>query len=312
MTNTHRPLIAIFGGNGFVGRACLEYLSTSYSVIAPSSNELDLTNLNLTRQFFSDTRPDIVVNAAGRVGGIAFNQSDNYEQFRSNVLIGISIASAARDCPPSQILNLSSSCVYPVSAKRPLKEESMSGADFEPTNAGYALAKFSVSQALSLLSQTTPINVTTLIPCNVYGPGDCYDDHRSHVMAALIKKTVIANLAGSPLAVWGTGTPLREFMYIDDFVRAISFCIEQPQSLKHHRYLNVGSGVGVSIRELVPMICEAVGFDGQVDFDRTKPDGVYDKTMDIGCLNSLGWTTEVSLQQGIKLSVSDFLRTLER
>lgn len=298
--------VIILGGNGFVGSACTRIFNKEYRVSSLSSKEVDLTNQSQAIEVIGDLKPDAIVNAAGRVGGILFNSQSNFEQLHINSKIGLSVAAAIQTHAVPFTVNLSSSCAYPLDAPRPIKEESMRSGKFEPTNAGYALAKLFTSEAIEIAAKAGGCKALTIIPCNVYGPGDCYDQGRSHVMAGLIRRMHEAREAGSACVIWGTGSPEREFIFVDDLAGA-ALHLTRNRNRHDFQYINVGSGKAISIRELARLIASVIGFEGELIFDATKPDGVFRKTMSVERLSSTQWSPAWSLRKGIEIAYDNFL-----
>ena len=293
--------ITIFGGTGFVGSYLAKFLkSLSFQCISLGSDDIDLCDYQSIKDFFDQhARPDLLINAAGRVGGIGFNNGANFDQFWVNAMIGTNVCRAVRDFGIKNVINLSSSCAYPTTEARPLSENSMYGRDFEPTNSGYALAKYQTSEALKLVAKETGAKTITLIPSNIYGPGDNFDIDNSHVLAAMIVKMHHAKQNGLDCKLWGDGTPVREFIHVEDFSRAVALIIAKWGEIDFLE-LNVGSGKSISIMRLANELAEIMGFSGNLIFDSTKPNGIFDKTMKIDRLESLGWSSSISLKSGIQ------------
>lgn len=300
--------ITIFGGTGFVGSHLTRCLrSMSFQCTPVGSGDVDLCDYRSIKDFFKqDSLPDLLINAAGSVGGIGFNDGANFDQYWINTLIGMNVCRAVRDFEIQNVINLSSSCAYPTTEPRPLSENSLYGRDFEPTNSGYALAKYQTSEALKLVGKETGAKTITLIPSNIYGPGDNFDIDKSHVLAAMIVKIYQAKEHRLDCSLWGDGTPVREFIHVEDFSRAVALIIEKWSEIDFFE-LNVGNGKSISIMTLANEVAKIMGFSGQLIFDATKPNGVRDKTMKIDRLESLGWSSRISLKSGIQQTYEYFM-----
>lgn len=300
--------IYIAGHRGMVGSACWRALnSAGYSnLLGKTSKELDLRDQRAVNDFILNERPEVIIDAAARVGGILANDTYPYEFLMDNMLIQNNLIRAAHENNVSKFIFLGSSCIYPKFAPQPLKEEYLLTDSLEPTNEWYAIAKISGVKLIEALRKEFNRDYVSLMPTNLYGPNDNYDLETSHVLPAMIRKFHEAKEAGNtPVKLWGSGTPMREFLYVDDLGKAVLHALEN--SLDEHLY-NIGTGVDLTIKSLAQLIQEAVGHKGDIIWDSSKPDGTPRKLMDNSKIESQGWKAEVSLAQGITLAYEWFLK----
>ena len=317
--------IFIAGANGMAGNAiCRSFLKKGYGnknlggyLLTPSRKDLNLLNKSEVESWFIKNSPTIVVIAAAKVGGILSNNSFPADFILENLKIQTNIIEAAWSNRVKRLLFLGSSCIYPKYALQPITEEELLNGNLEETNQFYAIAKISGMKLCEALRIQHNFDAISLMPTNLYGPKDNYHSTNSHVMAALIRKFSIA-VADSKDTVtcWGTGSPLREFLHADDLGDAVTFALENwdPKSHKSPRdknnkplyYLNVGTGLDISIKDLSTKIANATGFKGKIIWDASKPDGTPRKKMDISRFNNLGWNAKISLNEGIKKSIESF------
>lgn len=290
--------IWVAGHRGMVGSAIVRRLGREDCEILTIGRELlDLRRQREVEDFLGDARPDIVIVAAGTVGGIAANAKQPAYFISDNLLIATNVITAAKAAAVPQLLYLSSSCAYPKFAEQPIREEALLSGPLEPTNEAYAIAKIAGVQLVQAFRHQFGCNYFAATPTNLYGPGDCFDPERSHVLAALIRKTHEARTTGtSKLVVWGSGAPLREFMHVDDCADALLHLLKNNHE---HAVVNVGSGEEVSILELTHLVCEVVGFRGRIVHDRSRPDGTPRKLLDCSRLHATGWRPRISLRDGI-------------
>ncbi|SEL19653.1 GDP-L-fucose synthase [Maribacter orientalis] len=292
--------IYIAGHRGMVGSAvwrALEQLGYT-NLIGRTSTELDLRNQEAVAQFFKKEQPEIVVDAAARVGGILANQKDQYGFLMENMRIQNNLIQESVTQGVDKFIFLGSSCIYPKMAPQPLKEEYLLTGPLEPTNEGYAIAKISGVKLCQALREQKGKYFVSLMPTNLYGPNDNFDLESSHVMPAMMRKFHEAKINGNtPVKLWGSGTPLREFLHVDDMAKAVVFALEN--ELPGHLY-NVGTGVDLSIKELALLIQKIVGHEGELLWDADKPDGTPRKLMDVSQLKSLGWEATIPLEEGIR------------
>jgi GDP-L-fucose synthase len=292
--------IFVAGHRGLVGGAVVRELrSAGYEqVITRTRAELDLTDRDLVRRFFAVERPSQVVLAAARVGGIKANAEKPVEFLLENLKIQNNVIEAAHDFGVKKLLFLGSSCIYPKFAPQPIPESALLTGELEPTNDAYAIAKIAGIKLCQAYAREYGSRFISAMPTNLYGPGDNFDLQTSHVLPALIRKVHEARLAGSPeVVIWGTGTPRREFLHVHDLARACRFLLENYDSPE---IVNIGVGEDISIRDLAELICEIIGYPGELVFDATKPDGTPRKLMDVARIHALGWRATIPLPEGIR------------
>lgn len=285
-----------------VGSAIHRNLETKgYSnIIKRTHNELDLTNQQAVNHFFETQRPEYVFLAAAKVGGILANSTYPAEFIYKNIMIEANVIHAAYIYGVKKLLFLGSSCIYPRLAPQPLKEGYLLTGELEVTNEAYAVAKIAGIRMCKHYNQQYGTNFISVMPTNLYGPNDNYDLATSHVMAALIRKFHEAKINNeSQVIVWGTGTPKREFMHVDDMADACVYLMEKRDAKDIGEFVNIGVGKDLTIRELAELIQDIVGYGGKIVYDTTKPDGTPQKLLDVSRLNSLGWKARISLRDGI-------------
>lgn len=303
MNKTDRIYVA--GSNGMVGSAIVRALKSDgfTNIITRSSRELDLRNQSAVLDFFKSERPDYVFLAAAKVGGILANNTYRGEFLHDNLAIQLNVIEAARVTGVTKLMFLGSSCIYPKLAPQPLKEEYLLTGLLEPTNEPYAIAKIAGIKMCEAYRDQYGCNFISVMPTNLYGPNDNFDLQKSHVLPALIRKFYTAAQEGQPsVEIWGTGSPKREFLHVDDLAEA---CLFLMKSYDGRDFLNVGTGEDISIKELAEMVARIVGFEGKLRFDSSKPDGTPRKLMDVSRLHSLGWKAKISLEDGIRGVVND-------
>jgi len=292
--------VFLTGGSGMVGKNILEYSEAkNYEIFAPSSRELDLLDRDTVRRHLEDFEPDIVLHAAGRVGGIQANIANPVDFLTKNIDMGLNVISAAASVGVTNLLNFGSSCMYPRAAENPLREDFLLKGELEPTNEGYALAKI-VSAKLCeyIVSEDPRKNYKTIIPCNLYGRYDKYDPRHSHLIPAVIRKLDDAKTEGKKVVdIWGDGMARREFMYAGDLADFIFFAIDKFKEMPQN--LNVGLGRDHSVNEFYDVIASVVGFDGAFEHDLSKPVGMKQKLVDIKLLTDFGWHPKIQLIDGI-------------
>jgi GDP-L-fucose synthase len=299
--------IFIAGHRGMVGAALVRKLRIDgcENLLLRTSSELDLRNQQQVNDFFEQHQPDYVVIAAARVGGIVANNTFRAEFLYENLAIEGNIIHAAYVNKTKKLLFLGSSCIYPKLAPQPLKEEYLLTGLLEQTNEPYAIAKIAGIKLCEAYRDQYGCNFISAMPTNLYGMGDNYHLQHSHVIPALIRKFHEAKTAGSAVTeIWGSGSPMREFMFVDDLADACLFLL---RNYDERSFINVGSGEEVSIKDLAYMVKQVVGFEGDIVFDTTKPDGTPRKLMDSSRLHSLGWRHQVSLNTGLDLAYRSFL-----
>lgn len=295
----------VAGHGGMVGSAIARRLaSEDCDVLTVGRNDLDLTDQRGVLGWMHNNRPQVVFLAAARVGGIHANNSQPVDFLRDNLLIETAIFTGAESVGVEKLLFLGSSCIYPKHAEQPIKEEALLTGALEPTNEWYAIAKIAGIKLAQAYRQQFGCDFISAMPTNLYGPGDNYDPLGSHVLPALIRKVHEAKQSGSAVTVWGSGSPLREFLYVDDLADA---CVHLIQHYSDSLHINVGSGEEVSILELTRLVMEVLGHHGEIVMDPGKPDGTPRKLMDSGRLKAMGWAPKVSLREGIAQAYAAFM-----
>jgi GDP-L-fucose synthase len=291
--------IYIAGHRGMVGSGLERKLRKEgyNNIVTRNSSELDLRNQYAVNHFFESEKPEYVILAAAKVGGIHANNTYRAEFIYDNLMIEANIIHAAYLNKASKLLFLGSSCIYPKMAPQPLKEEYLLSGHLEPTNQPYAIAKIAGIEMCDSYRAQYGCNFISAMPTNLYGTNDNYHPENSHVLPALIRRIVLAKKNNEPnVTIWGTGTPKREFLHVDDLADACFFLL---QNYNEQGLVNIGCGTDVSIKELAELIVSKVGYEGQIIFDSSKPDGTPRKLMDISKLNMLGWKSKISLKDGI-------------
>lgn len=299
--------IYVAGHRGLVGSAIVRNLEAKgyNNIIKKTHSELDLTNQEAVRRFFEEERPEYVFLAAAKVGGINANNIYPADFIYENLQIQNNVIKAAHDFKVTKLLFLGSTCIYPKLAPQPIKEEYLLTGSLEETNEAYAVAKIAGLEMCKFFKRQYGDNFISCMPTNLYGPNDNFDLKNSHVLPALIRKFHEAKESNSDkVEVWGTGTPLREFLYVDDMADACVFLMENYDGEQH---VNIGTGEEVSIRELAETIKEVVGFNGELVFNTAMPDGTPRKLTTVEKLNGLGWRHKVSLNQGVKMAYEWFV-----
>ena len=299
--------ILVFGSTGLVGSSTVKALikNDKYTkVFGSTRKDTNLFSFDDTFETIKDFRPDVIVNAAAKVGGILANNTDRFEFITENLKINMNILESLKHFKDIKLVNLGSSCIYPLDAPNPIKEEYIMDGKLEPTNSPYAMAKLAAIEMGDALEIQFNSKIVNLMPTNLYGPNDNFSENESHVIPGLISRMHKAKLSQDPVFnIWGTGKPKREFLYVDDLAEAINFVIENDVNTK---LLNVGSNEEVTIKELSIIIKEALNFEGSLEFDETKPDGNPRKLLDSTKIFELGWKPLVSLTQGIERTYSWF------
>ena len=302
--------IFVAGHRGLVGSAIKRELEARgyFNILTRTHNELDLTNSHAVKLFFEEEKPDYVILSAAKVGGIHGNNTYPVEFFTENMKIQLNVIENSFKNNVKKLLFLGSSCIYPKNAPQPMKEEYLLSSELEKTNEMYALAKISGLKLCDAYNREYGTDYISVMPCNLYGLNDNYDRENAHVLPMLVRRFHEAKEAGlKEVTVWGTGTPLREFMYAGDLAQAVVFLMENKSAKEIGDFINIGTGKEVTILELANMIKEVVGFEGNIVFDKSKPDGTMRKLMDVSKINNLGWQAKTSLKDGIKIVYNDFL-----
>lgn len=293
--------IYIAGHRGMVGSACCRALKAEgyNNLIGKTSAELDLRNQKAVEEFIQTEMPVAIIDAAAKVGGILANDTYPYEFLMDNMLIQNNLIRSAHENNVPKFIFLGSSCIYPKFGPQPLKEEHLLTDVLEPTNEWYAIAKISGVKLIQALRKEYERDYVSLMPTNLYGPKDNFDLKSSHVLPAMIRKFHEAKLTGNAsVELWGTGSPMREFLHVDDLGGAVLFALEN--TLEEHLY-NIGTGMDLTIKDLAEIIQDIVGYKGHITWDRNKPDGTPRKLMDITKIKNLGWKPSINLKTGVEL-----------
>ncbi len=299
--------IYIAGHRGMVGSAIVRDLRRHgyENLVFRTSKELDLRSQEAVNRFMAQEKPDCVIIAAARVGGILANDTYPYPFLYDNLMIEANLINAAHHNDAERLVFLGSSCIYPKLAPQPLREDYLLTGPLEPTNQWYALAKIAGIRLCDALRKQYGRSYTSLMPTNLYGPGDNFDLKTSHVLPAMIRKFHEAHLDGDrPVILWGSGSPMREFLHVDDLARAVRFVLEE--DIQGSLY-NAGTGRDLTIRELAGLIQNVVGHRGTVEWDAAKPDGTPRKLLDVSLLNGKGWKAEIGLEEGVHMTYHWFL-----
>ncbi len=303
--------IYVAGHRGMVGSAIVRRLARAGygNVVARTHAELDLTDQAAVSGFFEREKPDYVYLAAAKVGGIQANNTFRGEFIYQNLMMEANVVHAAMRAGVQRLLFLGSSCIYPRDCPQPILEDYLLTGPLEPTNEPYAIAKIAGIKLCESYNRQYGTRYVSAMPTNLYGPNDNYDLNNSHVLPALIRKAHEARLRGDrQLVVWGSGRPMREFLYVDDMADACVFLMERDIG---EGLFNVGTGQDVTIRELAEMVMSVVGFEGEIVFDSSKPDGTPRKLLNVDRLGQLGWKAQVGLRDGIALAYADFLSKVD-
>ena len=302
--------ILLTGGNGMVGQNILENVDAKkYSIMAPSSKELNLLDYSTVNLFIKKHQPDFIIHAAGLVGGIQANIKNPVNFLVKNTDIARNILLAAKENNIKNLLNLGSSCMYPKNAKNPLKEEFVLKGELEPTNEGYAIAKIYSARLCEYIGKENKnFQYKTAIPCNLYGKYDKFSLENSHLIPAVIKKIIDAKKNQTKVIIWGDGKARREFMYAEDLANFIFYAIDNFKNMPQN--LNVGLGTDYTINEYYKTIAAEIKFTGQFEHDLTKPVGMKQKLVDITKLTGFGWKSKTSLEQGIKKTIEFYNNNL--
>ena len=304
--------VIVFGSNGLVGSSISRILENSAKVdqiIKSNRSELDLFKKDDVEEFVKDHQPDVIINAAAKVGGIHANNTKRTEFILENLKINMNVLESCLELPEIKIINLGSSCIYPLNAKNPISESEFMNGKLEPTNSPYAMAKLSAIEIGRSMSKQYGHKVLNLMPTNLYGPNDYFSDLDSHVIPALIHRMYKTIMNGEDkFTVWGSGAPLREFLYVDDLSNFINFIIDKDIEKD---LINVGSGQEISIKNLALLIQELMDYQGDVIFDSSKPDGNPRKLLDSSLMNELGWKDFTDLRNGLKNTINWYKSNLE-
>ena len=320
MAANNPPKIYVAGHRGMVGSAILRALKGQgqHTIVVRTHAELDLTDQHAVRAFFASEKPDQVYMAAAKVGGIHANNTYPAEFIYQNLMMEANVIHQAFESGVQKLLFLGSSCIYPKLVEQPMKESALLTGILEATNEPYAIAKIAGIKLCESYNRQYGVDYRSVMPTNLYGPGDNYHPENSHVIPALIRRFHEAKVNLAPeVVIWGSGAPMREFLYVDDMAAASVYVMNLDKGLydKHtepmQSHINVGFGSDVTIKELAQTISEVIGYQGLISFDPTKPDGTPRKLMDSGRLNSLGWQAQVNLKDGLTKAYQDYLANSE-
>ncbi|CAN4275648.1 WcaG Nucleoside-diphosphate-sugar epimerases [Methylophilaceae bacterium] len=320
MATNNPPKIYVAGHRGMVGSAILRELKNQglHNIVVRTHAELDLTDQHAVRAFFASERPDQVYLAAARVGGIHANNTYPAEFIYQNLMMEANIIHEAYKHGVQKLLFLGSSCIYPKLVEQPMKEDALLTGVLEATNEPYAIAKIAGIKLCESYNRQYGVDYRSVMPTNLYGAGDNYHPENSHVIPALIRRFHEAKVNQAPeVIIWGSGTPMREFLYVDDMATACVYVMNLDKNTYDQHtepmlsHINVGFGSDVTIKALAQTISEVVGYQGNIGFDVTKPDGTAKKLMDSGRLNSLGWIAQVNLKDGLNKAYQDYLANTE-
>jgi len=315
------PRIYVAGHRGMVGAAVIRLLKRAgqESLITRTHAELDLTDQAQVRAFFQAERPDQVYLAAAKVGGIHANNTYPAEFIYENLMIEANIIHAVHEAGVQRLLFLGSSCIYPKFAEQPMREDALLTGTLEPTNEPYAIAKIAGIKLCESYNRQYGRDYRSVMPTNLYGPGDNFHPENSHVIPALLRRFHEAVQAGAPeVVIWGSGTPMREFLHVDDMAAACVHVMQlEPEVLQAHTqpmlsHLNVGTGVDCTIRELAETVAKVTGFQGKLVWDRSKPDGTPRKLLDVSRLRNLGWEASIDLEDGLRDAYRSFVENQDR
>ena len=320
MATNNPPKIYVAGHRGMVGSAILRELKNQglHNIVVRTHAELDLTDQHAVRAFFASERPDQVYLAAAKVGGIHANNTYPAEFIYQNLMMEANIIHEAYKHGVQKLLFLGSSCIYPKLVEQPMKEDALLTGVLEATNEPYAIAKIAGIKLCESYNRQYGVDYRSVMPTNLYGAGDNYHPENSHVIPALIRRFHEAKVNQAPeVIIWGSGTPMREFLYVDDMATACVYVMNLDKNIYDQHtepmlsHINVGFGSDVTIKALAQTISEVVGYQGNIGFDVTKPDGTAKKLMDSGRLNSLGWIAQVNLKDGLNKAYQDYLANTE-
>ena len=301
--------IYVAGHTGLVGSAIIRKLTEKGfgNIVAKTIDELDLTRQQDVEDFFADEKPEYVFLAAARVGGIGANATYPAEFIYQNIAISFSVIHSAFKFGVKKLCNLGSSCIYPKLAPQPLKEEYFMSGKLEPTNEAYAIAKIASIKLCRYYNQQYKTNFISVMPTNLFGPGDNYNPDTSHVIPALIRKIHDAKITQSTVRLWGDGSPYREFLFSDDLADALFFLMKNYSASDIGEFINIGTGKDLTIKTLAELVAEIIDFRGNIEWDTTKPIGTPRKLLDVSKMDALGWKSKTSLEKGLRISYDDFL-----
>ena len=303
--------ILILGSKGLVGSSLVRKFNENnrYDIISATRKDANLFIYEETKNLIEDSKPDLIINAAAKVGGIQANNTQGTEFILENLKININLLESCIPYSNIQIINLGSSCIYPLNAENPIKESSFMSGILEPTNSPYAMAKITAIEMGKTLNKDYGHKVINLMPTNLYGPNDNFSKENSHVIPGIIKRMhEIMSNGSESFGLWGSGEPLREFLFVDDLSDAIEFIVDN--NIEDY-LINIGSGKEISIYDLACLIKEIMNFSGEIIFDSSKPDGNPRKLLDSSLINSYGWESKVDLEEGLKITYKWFLKNIK-
>jgi GDP-L-fucose synthase len=295
--------ILVAGKTGLVGSAILRGLNKAgKTAVGVNSKDVDLLDRKKTFEYIQDLKPNLIIDAAARVGGIGANSNFPVNFLSENLQIQCNLMDAAHEAKVEKFVFLGSSCIYPKFATQPLNEKSLLTGELEESNSAYAIAKIAGIELIKSYRKQFGYNWISLMPTNLYGPYDNFDLENSHVLPALIRKFIDAkNMKSDTVTLWGSGTPLRDFMHVDDLSEAVIFCSER---FNENEHINIGSGQEISIKSLAALISSIVGFTGRIEWDKSKLDGTPRKVLDVSKLEAYGWMPKISLENGIRETIN--------
>jgi GDP-L-fucose synthase len=302
--------VFVAGHAGMGGSAIVRRLEReNCDIVTVARRDLDLRRSDEVDRFMAQAKPDAIFVAAGKVGGIRANSTFPAEFIADNIAIALNCIRAAQQCAVQKLVYLGSSCIYPRLAPQPMTPDMLLSGSLEPTNQWYAVAKIAGIKLCEAYRQQYGVDFVSVMPTNLYGPGDNYHPEDSHVPAGLMRRFHEAKLSGAPsVAVWGTGSPRREFLAVDDFADA---CVFVMKCYSDREFLNVGTGIDTTIAEFARLIADIVGYRGRFEFDTSRPDGTPRKLLDVSRINALGWHSTIPLREGLKRMYEDFLAHYE-
>ena len=303
--------VLILGSNGLVGSSLSRVLAKDgyfNEIVSATRKDADLLDLSETKKLIQETKPNVVINAAAKVGGVLANNSHRSEFLIENIKININLLESVIPFSEIKVINLGSSCIYPLNAENPIKEESIMSGKLEPTNSPYAMAKLTAIELGDSISKQFGHQITNLMPTNLYGPNDNFSDKNSHVIPGLIQRFHKAKINNADsVEVWGSGNPKREFLYVDDLAECIMHILKNNID---NNLINIGSGHEVSIKELVDKVVELTNYKGVVEYNRDLPDGNPKKLIDSSKINELGWSASTDLDVGLKNTYSWYVNNI--
>jgi len=303
--------ILILGSNGLVGTSLTKILSNdkeNFEIVSANRDVCDLLNFQNTKDYIDDISPHLIINCAAKVGGIYANSTYRSQFLIENLKINVNLLESIIEKPEIKVINLGSSCIYPLEAENPIKEDSIMSGKLEPTNSPYAMAKLTAIELGNSLAKQYGHKILNLMPTNLYGPNDNFSEMDSHVIPGLICRMHNSKISNdASFSVWGTGTPKREFLFVDDLSNAIKFLIENGVD---EGIYNIGSGSEISIGDLVKVLAKVINYDGKIEFDTKYPDGNPRKAIDSSKINNLGWKPDIDIKNGLNITYDWYINNL--